>query len=132
MKSKTHQALIATALVILMSFGCRTNPPDPALANRPRHAGRVQVALLSSIERPAKSDLDVLSSAPTRPHKVIAILTCDGKNSEEGDMTAAIFYHARQIGADAVIRMESEIRRGAFGIPDGLVYRYTAIVYSGN
>lgn len=88
--------------------------------------------MLSQIQRPAKSELEVLTSGPTRPHKAIAILTCDGENSEEGVMTDAIFYHARRIGADAVIMMKPETRRGGWGIPNGLIYRYTAIVYSEN
>ncbi len=46
-------------------------------------------------------------------------------------MTQAMLYQARKIGADAVVMLKYDIRRGGFGIPNGRVYRCKAIVYSG-
>ncbi len=54
--------------------------------------------------RPATGHLDVCgSNPPQRPYKVIALLTCEGAVDQEAVMTTAIFYRARQIGADGVI-----------------------------
>ena len=58
------------------------------------------------------------------------MLTCDGEAAEEGVMTQAIIWQARKIGADAIVKLPSDTRRGGFGIPNGKIYRYKAIVYT--
>ena len=115
--------------LILVGAGCRT-AYDPALGKPPEHASRVQVAILSSEPRSVTTAIEVLDAPPSRPHRQLALITCDGESNEEGVMTQAIIFHARRIGANALIKMPSETRRGGFGIPNGLIFRYTAIVYS--
>lgn len=127
---KTSLRLPALLLLTVIAFGCASAPTDGE--KPPKHAKRVQVALYGSTPRPATATLDVLDAPPSRPHKDIAMLTCDGENEEEAVMTRAILWKARQIGANAVVRLPPDVRRGGFGIPNGRVYRYQAIVYTPN
>jgi hypothetical protein len=54
--------------------------------------------------RAATTHLDYCgTNPPQRPYKVIALLTCEGAVDQEVVMSTAIYYRARQIGADAVM-----------------------------
>ena len=54
--------------------------------------------------RPKTENLDICGpNPPQRPYKVIALLTCEGGVDQEVVMTTAIYYRARQIGADGVM-----------------------------
>ena len=124
------QNLLMSLTLALVVTGCVTTTPQQGSEAIPRHAKRVQVALYGSTPRPSTTSLDVYDASPARPYKEIALLTCDGENSEEGVMTQAILWRARKIGADAVVRLQPDTRHGGFGIPNGKIYRYTAIVYT--
>jgi hypothetical protein len=64
----------------------------------------VQILMYDTTSRPATEHLDVCGSTPPqRPYKVIALLTCEGAVDQEVVMTTAIYYRARQLGADAVM-----------------------------
>ena len=90
--------------------------------------------------RPPTTRLDVYgSNAPQRPHRYIAFLTCEGAVDQEAVMTTAIFYRARQLGADAVQNAGTINSVGGGGYytplgytPPGLrsVFRYYALVYT--
>lgn len=85
---------------------------------------------------------------PQRPYKVIALLTCEGAVDQEVVMTTAIHYRARQIGADAVMSLntinpqvdtlnvtqgvaEQAVIRGlGIGSSARSVFRANAIVYT--
>jgi S-formylglutathione hydrolase FrmB len=84
--------------------GCASTPSQQSHENPPPKAKRVQVLRYDTTPRPATVHLDVLASAPPqRPYKVIALLTCEGAVDQEVVMTTAIYYRARQLGADAVM-----------------------------
>ena len=106
--------------------------------------------MYDSSPRIPTTNLDVCDSATQRPHKVIALLTCEGAVNQEVVMTRAIFYRARQIGADAVtnagtITTQSEttvnvaqtfgqqIMMNAVGMGGSqarCIFRYYALVYA--
>jgi len=123
-----NRILILAALLVI---GCRSNqPPDPILGVRPEHADRVKIALYSATPRPSTATLEVFEEPPARPHKEIALITCDGEYGEQTVMIEAILYQARRIGADAVVMLKPDTRHGGFGIPNGRIWRCKAIVYS--
>jgi hypothetical protein len=136
----TRSLLTSLAFATLV-VGCATTPPQPAPEKKPRKAARVEVLMYDSATRPATAHLDVYDKTPPeRPHRVTALLTCEGAVDQEVVMTAAIFYRARQIGADAVIKLETiytqpkdpAILAGSvFGSGTGTrcVFQYRAIVY---
>lgn len=67
--------------------------------------------------RPKTTSLDYYDekTLPQRPYKTIAFLTCEGAVDEEVVMTAAIFYRARMIGADAVVNAGTIISQNGSG-----------------
>jgi len=60
-----------------------------------------------------------------QPSKDIALLTCEGLPHEEPEMTEAIIYRAKLMGANAVVMLEPS--RSGWG--DRRVFRAKAIVY---
>jgi hypothetical protein len=81
--------------------------------NPPPKANRVQIMRYDSTYRPSTTELDVFGQIPpTRPYKVIALLTCEGRLDQEVVMTTAIYYQARQIGADGVINPNAVATQG--------------------
>jgi hypothetical protein len=96
---------LAPLLVIALSIaGCSSTPPQQSHEKPPPKANRVQILMYDTTPRTPTANLDICGSTePTRPHKVIALLTCEGAVDQEVIMTTAILYRARQIGADAVM-----------------------------
>jgi hypothetical protein len=95
------------------------------------------------ITREPSHHLDIYDlKQPERPFKEIALLTCEGAPKEEAPMTEAIFYRAKQLGADAVLSANTSMGdqgggfvmtpRGGFGMPSGsrCVFRARAIIYT--
>jgi len=70
---------------------------------------------------------------PTRPFKVIALLTCEGARDEEAVMTNAIHYRAKLMGADAVIAgavsAQDDYNQASGHRGSRRVYRARAVVY---
>jgi hypothetical protein len=88
-------------------------------------------------QRPKTTHLDVYDAKPPqRPYKVIALLTCEGGVDQEVVMTRAIYYRARQLGADGVLNAPADhpelstlnITRGV--MQPRCVFRAKAIVYT--
>ena len=92
------------ALAVVLASGCAsTNSQQPRGERPPPKANRVQVALYDATPRPPTTTLDYCGvNPPSRPYKVIALLTCEGGPDQEAIMTSAIYYRARQLGANAV------------------------------
>lgn len=94
---------LACALVVT---GCATSPPSQSHAKQPQqppYADKVQVLAYDTTTRPPTEHLDILGpNPPQRPYKVIALLTCEGAVDQEVAMDTAIYYRARQLGADGV------------------------------
>jgi hypothetical protein len=137
MKSKNLLILMAATLVFA---GCSTTPSESHPEKKPPKADRVQVLMYDTAPRPKTSHLDVYDlQPPEKSYKVIALLTCEGRVDQEAVMSTAIFYRARQIGADAVIRAGNVTtqkesfslgRYGGGGISEArCVFNYRAIVY---
>jgi len=118
--------------------GCNTSTPERLGEPPPPRAGRVQVLVYDSTPRPKTDRLDVYDvKMPDRSYKVIAPLTCEGAAEEEVLMTRAIFYRARQIGADGVLSGTAAFTQKGEPIIYGVggasktrcVFRARAIVY---
>ena len=87
----------------LVFAGCSTTPSESHPEKKPPKADRVQVLMYDTAPRLKTSHLDVYDlQPPEKPYKVIALLTCEGAPDQEAIMTAAIYYRARQLGANAV------------------------------
>jgi hypothetical protein len=106
--------LLCSAATVLSGCGTSdifqpTAPSAPIVAsfdyyNPPPKANRVQILMYDSTPRHSTTELDVFGpNPPSRPYKVIAFLTCEGRLDQGVVMTTAIYYRARQIGADGVI-----------------------------
>ena len=134
---------VALAVVAILNQGCATGPgpQQQGVETPPQHAKRVQVVMYDPTTRPESKNLDIYDTKePDRPYKVIALLTCEGAPKEEAPMTAAIFYRARKMGADAVLHSDTSFGesgigvggRGGFGFLSGTrcVFRARAIVYT--
>jgi hypothetical protein len=101
MKGK-HIFLLLTAACAIN--GCSSTSSQRASDKPPPKADRVQVLMYDTAPRPKTDHLDFCGpNPPLRPHKIIALLTCEGAVDQEAVMTTAIYYRARQMGADAVI-----------------------------
>ena len=101
MKSKNLLMSLAAALA---AAGCATTPSGQNDEQPPPKANRVQVLMYDTTPRPKTRQLDYCGAIPPRkPYKVIALLTCEGAVDQEVVMTTAIYYRARQIGADGVM-----------------------------
>ncbi len=99
---KSEYLILSLAAAFALA-GCASNSSQKDYEKPPPKADRVQILMIDNA-RPKTDHLDVYgSNPPQRPYKVIALLTCEGAVDQEVVMTAAIYYRARQIGADAVI-----------------------------
>jgi hypothetical protein len=140
MKIQTILTSLALALILT---GCYTPPQQNSADAPPKYAKIVRVAIYDTTTRPATAHLDVYDTKPPeRPYKIIALLTCEGVPKGETAMTAAIFYRARMMGADAVMSADTSFTQegGGFIIgPSGgfgggsktrCVFRARAIVYT--
>jgi hypothetical protein len=131
--------LLATLLVTLLVAGCATTRSPQRAERPPEHAARVKMVIYDSSPRSKLDHIGVFDQTQpiTKPHKNIALLTCEGAPHEEPEMTEAIIYRARMLGADAVIILpiNSYQQGGAFfggsgGGGDGrCVFRGEAVVY---
>ena len=121
---KKHFSLLIAALLIT---SCATMGNKTGIEPSPRHANRVQVATFDSVLRPKTTHAEVFDDPKSlqKPFKDIALLSCEGKPSEEAPMTQAIIYRARMLGADAIIILPPS--RSGWG--DRRVFRAKAIVY---
>ncbi len=83
---------------------------------------------------PKQAHIDIFDNERSvqSPYKKIALLTCEGAVHEEPEMTEAIIYRARMLGANAVILMpERLLGQNRFGsvrtIFRGMGIRYEAL-----
>ena len=118
-------------LLLIAAFavaGCSSTPSQQSHEKPPPKASRVQILTYDITSRPATDHLDVCGSTPPqRPYKVIALLTCEGAVDQEVVMDTAIYYRARQIGADAVMNAGTvTTQRGSGGIYAGNVAQQLA------
>ncbi|MBI3880958.1 MAG: hypothetical protein HY301_12980 [Verrucomicrobia bacterium] len=124
---------IALATLIVLA-GCSSTPTEKT-EKPPDHMKRVQFIAYDNIQRPMTASLEVFTDPPARKHKIIALITCEGAYHEEIVMTKAILFKARQLGADAVIKIpESTAKTGSgtlYGFHSGgrSVFRANAIVF---
>jgi hypothetical protein len=131
---KTIVAFVPLLLVVLFGLGCRaplpSNPADPA----PRYASRIKVAQYDLSPRAPNRSLEVFDAPPTRPHKVIALLSHKAEPNDSAAMMNAIAWRARQLGADAIIVLppqETGIRWNNWGVERGEpIYSANAIVFT--
>jgi len=101
MKNKKLLMSLAAAFAVA---GCANTPSEQSDEKPPDKANRVEVLMYDNTPRPKTARLDVYElEPPQRPYKVIALLTCEGAVDQEVVMTKAIFYRARQIGAEGVM-----------------------------
>jgi hypothetical protein len=139
-KSNNLLGFLAVVLVAAGLAGCASTPSQNRPEKKPPKADRVQVLRYDTTPRPATTHLDVYELAPPeKPHKVIALLTCEGRVDQEVVMSTAILYRARQIGADAVMRADKVTSRresfsfnryGGGGLSEArCVFTYRALVY---
>jgi hypothetical protein len=144
---KNKILLISLAVALIMA-GCSTTPEQSRPETKPPKANRVQILMYDTTPRTKTTHLDVYDTKPPeRPYKVIALLTCEGAVDQEVVMTTAIFYRARQIGADGVLGagtintevdtlnvtegvVQQAMMKG-FGLGSSArsIFRYRAIVY---
>jgi hypothetical protein len=120
MKSKYLLLSLAAAFTVA---GCASTPSQQSHEKAPPKANRVQILMYDTIPRPATDHLDICgSNPPQRPYKIIALLTCEGAVDQEAVMTTAIYYRARQMGADAVMNAGTvTTQKGTGGIYAGNV-----------
>jgi hypothetical protein len=128
------QPLLTSLVLALVVTSCATSTKPPDGDAPPKFAKRVKVLIYDSTLRTKTAHLDIYEEkAPERKYQPIALLTCDGNSREELVMTEAIFYRARQLGADAVIRGSQAGITPPLGFVFGgmnFQYRATAIVYT--
>ena len=97
----THLFLSLT--VAFTVAGCASTSQQTHEKSPPK-ASRVEILMYDTTPRPKTDHLDVFAlDRPQKPHKVIALLTCEGAVDQEVVMTTAIHYRARQIGAEGVM-----------------------------
>ena len=100
MKCKYLLLSLAAAFAVV---GCASTPSQQSQEKPPPKANRVQILMYDTNPRPKTDHLDIYGpNPPQRPYKVIALLTCEGAVDQEVVMTTAIYYRARQIGAEGV------------------------------
>jgi hypothetical protein len=128
--------LSTASIVALFVAGCASERSPQGAQKPPEHADRVQVAMYDSSPRAKLEHIDVFDETQSiqRPHKIIALLTCEGRVDEEGVMTEALIYRARMMGADAVMILPPYVYRDAprppyHGSSTRKVYRAKAAVY---
>jgi hypothetical protein len=94
---------MVSLLAMALAGGCASTSPQQGHEQPPPKANRVQVAMYDTTPRAPTTTLDYCGvNPPKRPCKVIALLTCEGAPDQEAIMTSAIYYRARQLGANAV------------------------------
>jgi hypothetical protein len=125
MKIRSYLLVFASTAFLV---GCANKAEQIHGENKPRHAERVQIAVYD--ESAAKSPTEKLeifdeTSPIQRKHKDVALLTCEGTPREESEMTTAIIYRARKLGADALIILQPA--RSGWG--DRRVFRAKAVIY---
>lgn len=128
------QTLLTSLVFVLVVTSCATSQKQSDADAPPKFAKRVKVLIYDSTPRIKTAHLDIYEEkAPEKTYKPIALLTCDGNSREELVMTEAIFYRARQLGADAVVRGSVSGSTPPLGFVFGGMnyqYRATAIVYT--
>jgi hypothetical protein len=96
--------LLTSLVAALLMSGCASSSSEQSADKPPPKANRVQVLMYDTTPRPKTAHLDVFEqNPPDKSYKVIALLTCEGRVDQEVVMTTAIYYRARQIGADGVM-----------------------------
>jgi hypothetical protein len=131
---KTKNILITLAAAVVAA-GCASTSSKQTPEKPPPKANRVQVLRYDTTTRPATTQLDICgTNAPGRPYKIIAFLTCEGAVDQEVVMTTAIYYRARQLGADAVMNAGAIISQngsgGVIAVGDARGVAYQAIFNS--
>jgi hypothetical protein len=133
-----HSALVMRAnLIFLVSVlffaGCASAPvnsADPA----PRYASRIKVAIYDLTPRTPTTSLDVFDAPPSRPHKVIALLSHKAEPNDSAAMMNAIAWRARQLGAQGMIVLppqDTGVRWNNWGMEKGEpIYSANAIVFT--
>jgi len=103
MRTESIKIVVVALLAMALASGCASTSSQQSYEKPPPKANRVQVAWYDTTPRAPTTTLDYCGvNPPRRPYKVIALLTCEGAPNQEAIMTAAIYYRARQIGANAV------------------------------
>ena len=103
MRTGSIKIVMVSLLVLVLASGCASTSSRQSYEKPPPKANRVQIAMYDTTPRAPTTSLDYCGfNPPRRPYKVIAVLTCEGAPNQEAVMTAAIYYRARQIGANAV------------------------------
>jgi hypothetical protein len=136
------KALIIALAGVLIFTSCASNSPQAVAEKPPRFSDKVEVLVYDDTSRPKTTHLDIYEDKqPEKAFKVIALITCDGDPKDEADAVTAIFYRARQLGAQGVMSAATVsteksdplyIGRGwGFGGGSGTrsVFRAKAIVY---
>lgn len=150
-------SILALAAVAILNQGCASTSSQQShdskqnIEKPPPKANRVQILMYDTTPRPKTDQLDFYEQyLPQKPYKIIALLTCEGAVDQEVVMTTAIYYRARQIGADGVINagtittqkegtlnvadtVEKQIAMNVLGLGGSgarSVFRYQAIVYT--
>ena len=129
-------------LLLFTLLGCTSPSTQKDTEKAPPKADRVQQLIYDSTPRQQTSHLDVYEAKPPqKPYKVIALLTCEGAVDQEVVMTTAIFYRARQLGADGIMTAEAQTYKepGSIAIGNGwgfansgstrFIFRARAIAY---
>lgn len=113
-RTKVLYAAIAGALTL--ASGCATDPTSAQKTAVP-HAGRVQVALYDTTPRPPSTSAPEISrhDAELRGYQPIATLTINGRAVDEGALYNALAARARELGAQAIIRLPTELPYHHYG-----------------
>jgi hypothetical protein len=90
----------------LFLAGCASNDPPPP------HMERVEVLIYDKTPRPRTASVEMFDAPPARANKVIAFVTCSGDIRQEVLMKKSICYKARQLGADAVVFLPTDVAGG--------------------
>jgi hypothetical protein len=110
--------------------GCHSTPKNPQpRVLEPRHAQRVKLVMYSTsyaTNRTGTVEFFDVTRKLEQPCKDIALLTCEGLPHEEAEMTEAIIYRAKLMGANAVVMLEPS--RSGWG--DRRVFRAKAVVWT--
>jgi hypothetical protein len=118
-------------IMLALLAGCAATTSQNAGEKPPRQAKRAKVVMYDSASRPSRDHIDIIEETQRiqKPYKSIALITCEGAAHEETEMTQAIIYRARLLGADAVIMMTP--RSAGMNSFDSLrcVFRGEAVLY---
>jgi hypothetical protein len=119
--------VFSALLLTLFAMSCASNSAHQGTEAKPKHAARVQVAMYDTSPRAKSDHMDIFDETRPiqQPHKDVALLTCEGTPREEAEMTEAIIYRARLMGANAIIILPPS--RSGWG--DRRVFRAKAVTY---